>query len=72
MESQRIVVNGEPQEVTGQISVADVLRSMDVDPENGRGVAVAVNDEVVRRGSWREVLLKPDDRVEIITARQGG
>lgn len=68
----RILVNGEPREVVPGSTVADVLRALDLDPAEARGVAVAVNDEVVRRGAWAERRLHPDDRVEVLTARQGG
>jgi sulfur carrier protein len=37
-----------------------------------RGIAVALNGEVVPRAAWRETALKPGDSVEIVRARQGG
>lgn len=37
-----------------------------------RGVAVAVNDRVVRREAIATYVLHPDDRVLLITATQGG
>ena len=37
-----------------------------------KGVAVAVNDEVVSRSRWTTTRLAEDDRVEILTAKQGG
>lgn len=67
-----VTVNGEAREVAPGTSVRDVLRTFDVDPETARGVAVAVNDEVVRRADWAETLLRADDAVEVITAVQGG
>ena len=36
------------------------------------GVAVAVNEEVVRRGTWTERQLAPGDRIEVVGAVQGG
>lgn len=36
------------------------------------GVAVAVNERVVPRSRWAEVALRPDDRVELVRATQGG
>lgn len=67
-----IVINGEPRSLASGATVADVLRALDVDPASARGIAVAVNDEVVRRQAWAETRLQPADRVEIVTARQGG
>ena len=37
-----------------------------------RGIAVAVNQEVVPRREWASTPLRPGDRIEIITAVQGG
>lgn len=37
-----------------------------------RGIAVAVNGEVVRRALWGSHALAPGDRVEVLTAAQGG
>ena len=37
-----------------------------------RGVAVAVNGTVVPRSAWSEVDLADGDRVEVLTAAQGG
>ena len=67
-----ITLNGESRTIHGDATVVDVLREMDLDPSNPKGIAVAVNDEVVRRGAWGDAALKKGDRVEVITARQGG
>jgi sulfur carrier protein len=37
-----------------------------------RGVAVAVNGEVVPRSRWTGTQLRDGDRVEVLTAAQGG
>ncbi|OKI96733.1 thiamine biosynthesis protein ThiS [Streptomyces sp. CB02058] len=36
------------------------------------GVAAAVNEAVVPRGEWSATLLADGDRVEVLTAVQGG
>ncbi|MCS7085185.1 MAG: sulfur carrier protein ThiS [Bacteroidia bacterium] len=41
-------------------------------PSDGRGMAAAVNGKVAPRASWNVVELRPGDRVEIVTAFQGG
>ncbi len=67
-----IVLNGEPYEVPAGTTVAGLLRRLKIDPETARGIAVAVNEEVVRRTQWAELQLQAGDRVEVVTARQGG
>jgi len=67
-----IVLNGEPYEVPAGTTVVELLRRLEIDPETARGIAVAVNEEVVRRSQWAELRLQAGDRVEVVTARQGG
>lgn len=66
----RLVVNGEPRNLDGH-RLADVLATVGLEPERP-GVAVAVNGEVVRRSDWAERTLEEGDRVEVVTAVQGG
>ena len=40
--------------------------------EARRGVAVAVNGEVVPRSTWTRATLADGDSVEVLTAAQGG
>ena len=68
----KVLINGEQREIPAGSTLPDVLRSLQIDPLHGRGIAVAVNDEVVRRANWQGVALAPGDRVEVITATQGG
>jgi len=65
-----IVVNGQPRELDAA-SVAQLVAELGV-PAGGRGVAVAVDGEVVPRGRWDDVLVTEGARVEIVTAVQGG
>jgi sulfur carrier protein len=66
-----IVFNGERFEVrTGETLVA-VLERVGVSPQ-ARGIAVAVDGEVVPRACWELFALAEDARVEVVTAMQGG
>jgi sulfur carrier protein len=65
-----IIINGEPSEVVAPgATVADLLEALDVP---GRGVAVAVDAEVVPRGSWETFSVADGARVEVLIAVQGG
>jgi sulfur carrier protein len=64
-----IVVNGEPSEIAPGTTVSGVLESLDVP---SRGVAVAVDAEVVPRGSWETFTVPDGARVEVLVAVQGG
>ena len=65
----RVMVNGSPDELPDGSTVAAVVAARS---RTGQGVAVAVNDQVVTRGDWPAVTLTDGDRVEILTAVQGG
>ncbi len=67
----KIIVNGAEREVEPGASVATVIAVVAGDRE-GRGVAVAVNDEVVPRERWAELVLHDGDVVEALTAVPGG
>jgi sulfur carrier protein len=66
-----IVLNGETSEVRPGETVAELLLGMGLDAD-APGVAVAVDGEVVPRGSWGSFALEQDARVEVLTAMQGG
>jgi sulfur carrier protein len=66
-----IVLNGETSEVCPGETLAQVLDRLGVSP-NARGVAVAVDGEVVPRACWEVFMLAQDARVEVLTAMQGG
>jgi sulfur carrier protein len=65
-----ITLNGIRREVGDGVTVAAVLRLLDLPPD-ARGVAVAVDAEVVPRGEWDRTL-DPGARIEVLTAMQGG
>ncbi len=71
-ELQHITVNGEQRHLPTGIHITDLLRQVGLDPEQARGIAVAVNDEVIPRGEWAEHAINAGDRIEIVTAKQGG
>jgi sulfur carrier protein len=66
-----IELNGEPREVRDGATVAAALGLLDLPPD-ARGVAVAVDAEVVPRRQWPSRALVAGARVEVLTAMQGG
>lgn len=65
-------LNGDATTLPEGATVADALRTEGIDPRNARGIAVAVNAEVVRKEAWTTTTLDAGDHVEIVTASQGG
>lgn len=67
----QIEVNGEPRTLPSEATVRDVLTRLGIDPE-ADGIAVARNLRIVRRDAWAQTTLEPGDRLEVVTATQGG
>lgn len=65
-----VTVNGEVRRLARESTVSDVVAA--VGSDTARGLAVAVNNQVVPRREWPTTTLRPDDQVEVLTAVQGG
>lgn len=65
----KVTVNGEPRDIGNAAKLADVVAHMTT---AARGIAVAVNGTVVPRSKWPATILADDDRIEVLTAVQGG
>jgi sulfur carrier protein len=66
-----VTINGERREVATSATVASVIESMDVTP-GARGVAVALDGEVVTRSHWCDTELAEGARIEVVAAIGGG
>ena len=66
-----ITVNGTEAQLPAGARIADVLDELGVEPGR-RGVAIAIDGEVVPRTEWDTTSLAEDARVEVVQAIQGG
>jgi sulfur carrier protein len=66
-----VVLNGETQALPDGATVDDAVAASGAS-ESRRGVAVAVDGEVVPRGEWEGTVLREGQRVEVLQAVQGG
>lgn len=69
MTEMEVTINGVRKRLAEGATVAEAVRL--VTPEMS-GVAAAVNDEVVSRAAWDSTHVADGDRVEVLTAVQGG
>ncbi len=65
----QITVNGQPHEAADEPSLAQLVSRIS---DRRTGIAVALNGEVVPRGSWADTAVSSGDRVDVVTAVQGG
>ncbi|WP_406266544.1 sulfur carrier protein ThiS [Streptomyces sp. NBC_00191] len=64
-----VSVNGEARELAAGTTLDTLVGALTTAPS---GVAAAVNEAVVPRSQWSGTLLGDGDRVEVLTAVQGG
>jgi sulfur carrier protein len=64
-----VMVNGERRELPEHATIANLVEHLSAPP---RGVAVAIDGEVVPRGEWAATTLPDGARVEVVAAIQGG
>jgi sulfur carrier protein len=66
-----VELNGERVELSDGANVADAIAATGAN-SGRRGVAVAVDGEVVPRSGWEATALADGQRVEVVEAIQGG
>ncbi len=67
----RIELNGEPRELAEGTTLAAAVRESGAEQE-AKGVAVALDGEVIPRGEWEATMLREGQSVEVLAAIQGG
>jgi sulfur carrier protein len=68
--AQIIYVNDRRQEILAESTLVDVIRELGLEAK--KGVAVAVNGQVVPRAEWGSRSLEKEARILVIQATQGG
>jgi sulfur carrier protein len=68
----RVKLNGESRELTDGATVADLVERSDLEAARRRGIAVAVDAEVIPRSEWESTQLSEGQAVELVSAIQGG
>jgi sulfur carrier protein len=64
-----VTVNGDPRELAPGTTLADLVTQL---VPSAKGIAAAVNGEVVPRRAWPDTRLADGTAVEVVTAVQGG
>lgn len=66
----QITVNNEIVMLTEQSSIENMIAQVATIP--AAGIAIAVNQEVIPKGNWKNHILVENDNILIIQATQGG
>jgi sulfur carrier protein len=64
-----VTVNGEERSLPRDATIASLVDDLSAP---SRGVAVAIDGEVVPRAEWRATALREGSRIEVVVAIQGG
>jgi len=65
-----IYINNKLQELPADSSIAVALETMNI--SSPKGIAVAINNNVIPKTEWDSYILQHDDKVTLIKATQGG
>lgn len=65
----KIKVNNVTVEVADGTTLGEITREREIP---SKGVAMAVNDHIIRRADWNNRILEDGDDITIITAAYGG
>lgn len=66
----QIIVNEKIREFSVPLNITELLATINL--PSVTGIAVAVNNQVIKRDEWERVHLSEGDRVLVIKATQGG
>ena len=64
-----IQVNGETKQFDDGMTLSALIHLLDLPPQR---IAVELNRDVVRRADWDNIILKDEDRLEIVHFVGGG
>lgn len=65
-----IYINNKQQEVPTHAKISDALAALSIVSQ--KGIAVAINNNVIPKAEWDSHLLQADDNITLIKATQGG
>lgn len=65
----KIKVNNVTVEVADGTTLGEITRKREIP---SKGIAMAVNDHIIRRADWNNRILEDGDDITIITAAYGG
>lgn len=65
-----ILINNQKHTISDNLTLQDIVNAQL--GEKQKGVAVAVNDNVIPKLSWENHIIKSNDHILIIKATQGG
>ncbi len=63
------ILNGLPFSTDEGINILELLKIKNINPQ---GIAIAINQEVIPKIDWENIMIHNNDNIIIITATAGG
>ena len=65
-----VQINSEEHQLEQSVSLMSMLERLELN--NKKGIAIALNEEVIPKAQWESIELSDNDKILIIKATQGG
>lgn len=69
----QIVLNGVSENIEKEMLISEFIEKLSSEKNiNLSGAVVLLNDELIKRDSWKDVTIKENDEIEVLTFVSGG
>lgn len=69
----QIVLNGVSENIEKEILISEFIEKLSSEKNiNLSGAVVLLNDELIKRDSWKDTIIKENDEIEVLTFVSGG
>ncbi len=69
----KIVLNGVSENIEKEILISEFIEKLSSEKNiNLSGAVVLLNDELIKRDSWKDTIIKENDEIEVLTFVSGG
>ena len=72
-EKMQIVLNGVSENIEKEMLISEFIEKLSSEKNiNLSGAVVLLNDELIKRDNWKDVSIKENDEIEVLTFVSGG
>ncbi|MCF2612477.1 sulfur carrier protein ThiS [Fusobacterium perfoetens] len=69
----QIVLNGVSENIEKEMLISEFIEKLSSEKNiNLSGAVVLLNDELIKRDNWKDVSIKENDEIEVLTFVSGG
>lgn len=69
----RVILNGAEENLEKEMAVSEFIEKTSTEKNiNLSGAVILINDELIKRENWKDVVIKENDEIEVLTFVSGG